>query len=92
MLTLDPGEGREPIADFDVINAELAKFDPELAKRPQIVALTKGDLPDVKEAYPKLAKKLKKRGIELRLVSAATGEGVRELLFALYALVKAPAE
>jgi GTP-binding protein len=86
MLALDPGEGREPIADYDVINAELAKFDPELAKRPQIVALAKADLPDTREAYPELAKKLKKRGVELKLVSAATGEGVRELLFALYAV------
>ena len=50
LVSLDPGEGREPLADFDVINAELAKFDPELAKRPQIVAMTKADLPDVREA------------------------------------------
>jgi GTP-binding protein len=86
MISLDAGEGREPMADFDAINAELAKFDPELAKRPQIVALTKGDLPDVQEAFKPLAKRFKKRGIELRVVSSPTGEGVRELLFALYAL------
>jgi GTP-binding protein len=86
MLTIDAGEGREPMADFDAINAELAKFDPELAKRPQIVVMTKSDLPDVQEAHAKLVKRFKKRGIELKLVSAATGAGVRELLFALYAL------
>ena len=37
-------EGRDPIEDFNIINAELAKFDPELAKRPQIVVANKIDL------------------------------------------------
>jgi GTP-binding protein len=87
LVSLDPGEGREPLADYDAINAELAKFDAELAKRPQIVAMSKADLPDVREAYPKLKKKFARRGVELRLLSAATGEGVRDVLNALYALL-----
>src|ERR1700722_14054925 len=86
LVSLDPGEGREPLADFDAINAELAKFDPGLAKRPQIVAMSKADLPDVQEAYTAAKKKFKKRKIDLHLVSAATSEGVRDLLFALYAV------
>src|ERR1019366_2013103 len=36
LVSVDAGEGREPVTDFDAINAELAKFDPELAKRPPI--------------------------------------------------------
>jgi GTP-binding protein len=88
LVTLDPGEGREPLADFDAINAELEKFDPELAKRPQVVALSKADLPDVVEAYPRLKKRFARRHVPLRLVSAATGEGVRELLVELYRLVR----
>jgi GTP-binding protein len=88
LISIDAGEGREPIADLDAIDAELAKFDPELAKRPQIVALSKADLPDVREAWPKLKKKLARRKIDLHLVSAATGEGVRELLFALWEIAK----
>jgi GTPase len=90
LVTVDAGEGREPLADFDVINAELAKFDPVLATRPQVVALSKADLPEVKEAYRRLRPRFKRRGIDLKLVSAATGEGVRELLAALYARVRAP--
>ena len=39
-------EGRDPIEDFEIINKELEKFDPELAKRPQIVAANKIDLAD----------------------------------------------
>jgi GTP-binding protein len=88
LVTLDPGEGREPLADFDAINAELEKFDPELAKRPQVVALSKADLPDVVEAYPRLKKRFARRHVALRLVSAATGEGVRELLVELFRLVR----
>lgn len=89
LVSLDHGEGREPLADFDAINAELAKFDPELAKRPQIVAMSKGDLPEVKEAWKKAKKRFARRGVDLKLVSAATGEGVRELVFELQALVRA---
>ncbi len=88
LVSLDHGEGRDPLADYDVINAELAKFDPELAKRPQIVAMSKGDLPDVKEAWKKAKKRFARRGVDLKLVSAATGEGVREIVLALLPLVK----
>jgi GTP-binding protein len=88
VITLDPGEGREPLRDFDVINAELAKFDPQLAKRPQVVAMSKADLPDVREAYPKLKRKFARRGVALRLFSAATGEGVRDVLVELYDRVR----
>ena len=62
LVTLDPGEGRDPVQDYDALRKELAKFDPELAKRPQIVALSKADLPDVREAYPKLVRASSGRG------------------------------
>ncbi len=92
LVTVEPGgvPGRDPIADFDAINAELAKFDPELAKRPQVVAMSKADLPDVREAWTAVREQLRERGVEVRLVSAATGEGVREVLNELYALVRPP--
>jgi GTP-binding protein len=86
LVSLDAGEGREPLADYDAIMSELEKFDPELAKRPQIVAMSKADLPDVQEAHAKAKRRFKKRGIDLKLVSAATGEGVRDILNELYAL------
>jgi GTP-binding protein len=90
LVTVDPGEGRDPLADYDAINAELEKFDPKLAKRPQLVVMTKADLPDVRDAWKKAKRRFSKRGVDLLLVSAATGEGVRELLFSLYALAKKP--
>ena len=87
LVTLDFGEERDPLADYTALVTELERFDPELAKRPQLVAMTKADLPEVREAYPAVRERFAKRKISLHLVSAATGEGVRELSVALYKLV-----
>lgn len=88
LISLDAGEGREPVADYDALRAELKRFDPALAKRPTLVALSKADITEVRDAYPKLRARFKRRKIDLHLVSAATGEGVRELVYALAALIK----
>src|SRR4029077_4421356 len=61
LVTLDPGEDRDPVADYDALMKELARFSPELAKRPQIVAMSKADLPDVREAYAKVKARFKRR-------------------------------
>jgi GTP-binding protein len=88
LISVDHGEGRSPLADFDVINAELAKFDPRLAARPQVVAMSKADLPEVREAWASAKPQFAKRGIDLKLVSAATGEGVREVVVTLWRLLE----
>jgi GTP-binding protein len=88
LVTLDPGEDREPLADYRAIRKELKKFSPELAARPEIVALTKADLPDVKEAYPALKRRFSKSKIQLHLISAVTGEGVEEMNNALWQVVR----
>ena len=71
-----PRPGATPLHDYDVINRELALYDPELAARPQIVALNKIDLPDARKRATQLARPFAERGIALHAVSAATGEGV----------------
>ncbi|HEY4118958.1 MAG TPA: Obg family GTPase CgtA, partial [Byssovorax sp.] len=86
LVTLDPGEGREPLADYRAIRKELKKYSPELAERPEIVALSKADLPDVRGAYPALKKRFARAKVDLHLVSAATRDGIEELVNALYAL------
>jgi GTP-binding protein len=45
-----------------------------------VVALTKADLPDTLEAHPTLVDDFKKLGVELRIVSAATHQGLDELM------------
>ncbi len=87
IITLDPSEGREPMADYDALLAELRTFDPELAKRPTLVALGKADIPEVREAYEDLRARFAKRRIELHLISAATGEGMLEMQRKLYHLI-----
>jgi GTPase len=76
VLDLAALEGRDPVADHDLINAELAAADPALAQKPQIVAGNKLDLPDAQERFPEVAARFAARGIELLGFSAATGEGV----------------
>jgi GTP-binding protein len=90
LVTLDPSDGRDPVADFDALRLELGKFDPALAARPQVVAMSKADLPDVREAWAALRGRFAERGVELRLLSAATGEGVEEILHLLWRTVKTP--
>src|SRR5262249_48157110 len=62
-LSADPG--RDPESDFDTINRELAAYDEGLARRPQIVALSKIDVTETREAYPALRERFAARDIEL---------------------------
>jgi GTP-binding protein len=88
LVTLDPGEDREPVADYLALREELVKFDEDLAKRPEILALSKGDLTDVREAYPELRARFKEElGRDLLLFSAATGDGVGAILDRLATIV-----
>ena len=81
LIHLLDGLAEDPIADFAQINSELALFDPELAEKPQIVALNKMDLPDVADRWPDIKKQLAARGIEAGAISAVAGTDVRTLLY-----------
>ena len=74
------GESEDPLADFSQINSELSLFDPQLAKKPQIVVLNKIDQPEVLEKLPKIEKALKKKKVEIMGISAMARTGVRETL------------
>jgi GTP-binding protein len=91
LVTLDAAEGREPLADWRALRGELAAFDAALARRPEIVALSKADLPEVRRAYPRLRRRFaREASVELHLVSAPTRAGVDDLV-ALLATVASPA-
>ncbi len=70
----------DPLAPWKTINRELELFDPELAKKPQIVVANKIDLPEARAGAKAMAKKLPKAYQPLQLISAATTEGVRQLV------------
>jgi GTP-binding protein len=70
-----------PILDYAQINTELSLFDPELAKKPQIVAVNKIDLPDVQNRWKDIEKGFKKKGISPITISAVTGVNIPTLLY-----------
>ena len=74
------GPEREPLKDFDTLNRELARYAPDLAERPQVVALNKLDITEVRERWDEIHAAFADRGIQVFAVSAATGHGVKELL------------
>lgn len=80
LIHLLDGLSEDPLADFTQINSELAFFDPNLATKPQVVALNKMDLPDVQARWPQIEKDLKKQGYAPMAISAATGKDVSALL------------
>lgn len=77
---------REPLADLDMIEDELTAYG-GLADRPRLVALNKVDLPDGRLVAEMVRPALAERGLRAVEVSAVTHEGLRELSFAMAALV-----
>ena len=81
-------EGRDPIEDFATINRELEAYSAKLAKRKQLVVANKMDLPDSEENFEKLAAHVTAKGYDIYKASAATGEGLQELMWKAYEQVK----
>lgn len=82
-------DGRDPIEDFDKINHELAQYSERLARRKQMVVANKMDLPEAQENFERLKEYVEAKGYEITKASAATGEGLRELMFKAYELLEA---
>jgi len=80
LIHLLDGLSPDPVADYSQINSELALFDPNLSKKPQIVALNKIDQPEVQERLAGIKKEMKKRGVTLMTISALARTNVREVL------------
>ncbi len=78
-------EGRDPVEDFYGINKELESYNPDILKKPQVIAANKLDaVPDQKdEIMQRLRKEFEPQGIPVFPISAVTGEGVKELLSAV---------
>lgn len=74
-------EGRDPIEDIQKINCELARYSPELAKRPQIIVANKCDAVDKGSTdLPAFERFVKESGCPLLYVSAVTGEGLEKMV------------
>ena len=81
VVDISGSEGRDPVADYRTINAELKKYDKRLASLPQIVALNKADLLYDDEAVKNFRRHVRK---PIYLISGATHQGIDELLDAVY--------
>lgn len=78
-------EGRDPIADIYAINKELEAYNPELAKKPQVIAANKIDAIYAGDEDPveKLRQEFEPHGIRVFAISAVSGKGLKELLYAV---------
>jgi GTP-binding protein len=84
LIHLLDGLSEDPVADYSQINSELSLFDPNLGKKPQIVALNKIDQPEVQERLGDLQKTFSKLKVDLMTISALARTNTRELLLKAY--------
>lgn len=82
-------EGRDPVSDIYAINKELEIYNPEIAKRPQVIAANKIDMLYGEEdtAVEKIRAEFEPKGIKVFPISAVSGTGVRELLYYVSSLL-----
>lgn len=80
LIDIIPQSDRDPVKDYEDINRELYAFKPELVERPQVVALNKIDVTEVREKVQELLNFFESKGIKAFKISAVTGEGVDALV------------
>jgi GTP-binding protein len=80
LVSYDPAPGRSLASDYKTLCRELERFDASLATRPRLVAVSKMDLPETREALPSFRKAMKRKGIDVLDFCAATHEGIEPLL------------
>ena len=80
VVDVSGSEGRDPVEDFEAINAELAEYSPQLAQRKMLVAANKVDIMSDPSLLQRLREHVQARGLELFEISAAAHQGVGELV------------
>ena len=81
-------EGRDPVEDIKAINKELTAYESEIGNRKQVLAANKCDLlPEDSDALDRIRAYCSELGVEVFPISAATGSGVKELLYHVSAML-----
>lgn len=80
VIDVSGSEGRNPIDDYNKINAELIAYNPNLINKPQIIAANKMDIVYDQEMLEEFLAYMKKEGRPVFPISAATRQGIKELL------------
>ena len=92
LVDVSSASGRDPVADYETINRELAAYDERLAERPQIVVATKIDALDEPERLEALRERAESDGREFHAISSVAQRGVRELVNAVARRLEAAQE
>ncbi|MBQ8974394.1 MAG: GTPase ObgE [Oscillospiraceae bacterium] len=80
VVDVSGSEGRDPVEDFEAINAELSQYSPELAERPQIVVANKCDIVYDEEIKQRFLSYVRDKGYDVFELSAAAHQGTGELV------------
>lgn len=80
VIDVSGSEGRNPVQDFNTISEELKKYSEKLSERTQIIVANKVDILQDENLYKELEKTAKEHNMEIFKISAATGDGIPELL------------
>jgi GTP-binding protein len=83
LVDLSPQAGRDPLEDWRAINDELEAYGGGLADKPQLLVANKADLPEAAENLERLRRFAARRRATLHVISAATRQGLRELVYAI---------
>ena len=81
LVHLLDGLALDPLADFAAVNHELAAFGHGLAQKPQLVVLSKMDMPEARARWPEVEAALESQGYPAAAISALAQEGTREVLY-----------
>ncbi len=81
-------EGRNPVEDFYKVQKELEKYNKKLSQRKQIIVANKSDIIQDDTQYDELEELAKKENMELFKISAASGQGVKELMSYISKILK----
>lgn len=81
-------EGRNPVQDFNTINEELKQYSEKLSQRKQIIVANKVDSMQDEGLYQELERIAKEKGLEIYKISAATKQGIRELMIRVSEVLK----
>jgi len=87
LVDVSSASGRDAVEDFDTIRKELKLYNPELLKKPHLVAANKIDAIDDPKRVTALEKRAKKLKLKFFEISAVAGTGVKELIEAAWPII-----
>jgi GTP-binding protein len=89
LIEPEPMDGSDPIRNYVNIRNELERYNPQLLERPEILVVSKADLPSAELVQSLLAEETHR---EVQLISAATGQGIQELIVRISGTLRREAE